>query len=349
MKSRLFCLQNKRNNDHNDDILCILLVKDEIKALPFLLKYYRDIGVDHFYVVDDHSKDGTLSFLLKQNDCSVFQPREAFNKSRQGMAWVQELMDTYAINNWVLKVDADELFVVPYIEDRGLKKYCAFLDQEGSDAVFVYMLDLYSDKGVRSAECVPDVPFYEICPYFDKDYKFFLLPFLRKPQHNQPIYGIHGGPRLRRFYKDQIDTRLPVRIFNWMKWKVNQFSRFLGKGPVFSSHPSPTLDKIGLVKWRRGLYHKSCHEINGRLSFSGTFGVFLHFKLFKNFFDRASDIQRRSQYHNAGEEYKRYLDILSVEEDINFMYSGSIRYDGSKGLLHEGLIGTTPDWDKFVI
>ena len=47
-----------------DDILVFSTLRNERRRLPFFLKYYRDLGVKHFIIVDNNSNDGTTGCFV---------------------------------------------------------------------------------------------------------------------------------------------------------------------------------------------------------------------------------------------------------------------------------------------
>ncbi len=48
------------------------VLRNEMHRIPFFLKYYRDIGVDHFFFIDNGSSDGFIEFAEQQPDCSIW-------------------------------------------------------------------------------------------------------------------------------------------------------------------------------------------------------------------------------------------------------------------------------------
>ncbi|MEM9776934.1 MAG: glycosyltransferase family 2 protein, partial [Chloroflexota bacterium] len=46
------------------DIICCLVVRNEGLRIPYFLTYYRQLGIKHFFVVDNGSDDGSVEYLL---------------------------------------------------------------------------------------------------------------------------------------------------------------------------------------------------------------------------------------------------------------------------------------------
>ena len=139
--------------DIHNEIRLFLIVRNEITRLPYLFSYYRNLGVGRFFVVDDRSDDGSRDFLLSQENCHVFHPSNSYNQG--GKRWHNLLLDTYGSGHWCLVVDADELLVYPGCERLPLPDFCKFLDTEGSTAFFAFLLDMYPDRNLSEAVCIP--------------------------------------------------------------------------------------------------------------------------------------------------------------------------------------------------
>lgn len=54
------------------DILLFCTLRNERIRLPWFLKYYRDLGVQHFLFVDNGSADGSAEYLADQPDVSLW-------------------------------------------------------------------------------------------------------------------------------------------------------------------------------------------------------------------------------------------------------------------------------------
>jgi len=325
------------------DILMFLIVRNEALKLPFLLDYYRNIGVDRFFIVDDHSSDGSTDFILKQPDCHIFRPKNSFKESREGLMWVEELLNAHGSNHWVMKIDADELLVYPYVERLSLKQLCSFLDKEGSTAFSVFMLDMYPEGGLSTARCVPGKPFYEICPLFARDYTFNAARLFNRKKPRYPTQGVMGGPRLRVFYPEQARQAWLGKLGIRLAFKAAAFARKAGLKFQRFPHPHPCLSKIGIYKWQRGYNLSSSHTVSGPLVYSRCSGVLLHFKFFSDFHEKALEEANREQHYGGGCEYKRYLSKIKEKPNLSFIYAGSRKYEGSKSIMDCGLMTGTPE------
>lgn len=336
----LTSLDNKAVPDNRDEIILVSTLRNEVTRLPFLIDYYREMGVHRFLFVDDHSNDGTTDYLLSQPDAHVFRPLTSYSGSNSGTSWQNELLDVYGTGHWTIIADADELLVYPDCETLKLPEFFARLDKEGADAVFCFLLDMYPAGNLSDAVCIPGRPFYEICNYFDGDYQFLpRIKLFSNPEMAFPETEVIGGPRLRKFYPEQQDTRLFNRLKNRVLWKICNLAEKCGKKFRDKPHNAPTLFKVPVVKWQKGYARLSGHHIKKPVGgLSKTTAALLHFKFFADFHDKAKTESTRGEHYAGGQEYKRYLAHVAKEPDISFMYEGSVQYTGTESLVTHGLI-----------
>lgn len=334
--------------DNREEIRVFSTVKNEMLRLPYFLQYYRDRGVSRFFFIDNNSSDGSKDYLLEQKDCHVFFTTDSFRQSRAGsLAWENALLDQYGVGQWCLALDVDELLIYPECEKYNLKEFCAYLDAEGSEGLFTFLLDMYSDLSMDKVVYASGRPFLDICPYFDRDYEFVKRINLKGKQQFPPLEVI-GGPRQRCFYPDQSNTAFLYRVYLHLKRRVFYSLVKLGLPITNKSIKSPDLFKVPLVKWAKGnAYISAAHEMRP-VKLSANTGVLAHFKFFSDFHARVSKAISEGQYAGGSVEYKRYLEGLNSLSDGSFMYEGSIRYKGSRDLISRGLMIVSKEFkDKF--
>ena len=67
LKSKeLVTVSDKTARLSRDVVQCYSTIQNENVRLPFFLKYYRDLGVGHFLIVDNDSDDGGREYLAEQ-------------------------------------------------------------------------------------------------------------------------------------------------------------------------------------------------------------------------------------------------------------------------------------------
>lgn len=260
------------------DILLFCACRNEAVRLPYFLKYYRDLGVHHFFFVDNDSDDDGAAYLSQQPDVSLWTTRAPYGQSRYGMDWLTHLQEKYAHGHWALTVDVDEFFVYPFCDTRPIAALADWLDASEVRSFGAMLLDMYP-KGRVSAPLyrAGDNPF-SVLNWFDPG-NYIIT--------RNPLYQnlwIQGGPRARAFFAN----------------KPKQ---------------APALNKIPFVKWQRGYaYVSSTHMVLPRglnlvYDQSGgekTSGILLHAKFTNAFGQRAPEEARRGEHYGAAREYKFY-------------------------------------------
>ena len=139
----------------SDRILLFSAFRNERDFAPWFLQYYRQLGVDWFFIVDNLSDDGTTEFLLSQPDVSVFASADRYLDAAFGMRWINELMRRYGRDHWCIFVDADEQLIVPDSAPGGLRGVLAGMAARGEQLLPAVTLDTYPESLQPLAEFQP--------------------------------------------------------------------------------------------------------------------------------------------------------------------------------------------------
>ncbi len=282
-KSReLTSTQNNTTAIRPDDILLFCTFRNEAERLPYFLKYYRDMGVDHFLFVDNDSDDDTPDLLAGQPDISVWHTTSSYRKSNYGTDWLNYLLRSYGHAHWTLVVDPDEFFVYPFCDTRPLQALTDWLAASSVNSFGAMLLDMYPRGPLDAQQYKRGQNPMEIAEWFDSG------NYTHKRNPEMGNLWIQGGPRSRMFFADNPEK-------------------------------APALNKIPLVKWnRRYTYISSTHMLLPRglnLVYDDTggekaSGVLLHAKFMDNFSAKAAEELTRKQHFFGSVEYRAYLDKL---------------------------------------
>ena len=82
--SDLASVQDNTDNIKSNDIILFCTLRNEDLRIPFLLEYYRKMGVGHFCFVDNDSEDGFQVRVRDQADCSVWHTSASYKDSNFG-------------------------------------------------------------------------------------------------------------------------------------------------------------------------------------------------------------------------------------------------------------------------
>lgn len=266
-----------------DAILLLATLRNEKVRLPYFLRYYRNLGVDQFLIVDNGSDDGSREYLAAQPDVSLWTTSGSYKASRFGVDWITHLQRRYCHMHWCLTVDVDEFFVYPFCETRPLRALTDWLDVSGVRSFSAMLLDVYPHGNIKAQPYREGQDPFEIAQYFDSG-NYTIT--------RNAAYGnlwIQGGPRMRVLFPDD-----PKK--------------------------APALNKIPLVKWDKSYaYYSSTHmllprglnltyEVDGGEKASG---VLLHAKFLNTLAIKSEEeLSRREHYANS-REYQAYAEALN--------------------------------------
>lgn len=276
------------NAIRRDDLLLFSTQRNERVRLPFFLKYYRDLGINHFLIVDNDSDDGSREWLADQPDVSLWTSAHSYKRSRFGVDWLNWLQMRYGHGHWCLTVDPDEFLVYPFCDTRPLRALTDWLDASSIRSFSAMLLDMYPKGPIGAVPYREGQDPFELIEWFDSgNYTI----------NRNPFYGnlwIQGGPRARMFFRDA-----PER--------------------------APALNKIPLVKWHRDYaYASSTHMLLPRglnlvydeWGGEKASGCLLHAKFIDTFAAKAEEEMKRRQHYANSHEYKAYKAGLQAQPDL---------------------------------
>jgi hypothetical protein len=281
-------VSNRTDRIRKTDILLFCTLRNEGIRLPYFLKYYREMGVSHFFFVDNDSTDGTAELLAQQPDVSVWHSRKSYKRSRFGMDWMNWLLRKYGHDHWCLTVDPDEFFVYPFCDSRPLPALTDWLDASSIRSFSAMLLDMYPKGRIDAVPYQPGQDPLEIASWFDSG------NYTLKRNHLLGNLWIQGGPRARVFFADRPEA-------------------------------APALNKIPLVKWHhRYAYASSTHMLLPRgLNYvydewggEKASGALLHTKFISTFNEKAMEELKRREHYAGSQEYVAYASALQDNPEL---------------------------------
>jgi len=290
------------------DILLFATLWNERLRLPWFLDYYRRLGVSHFFIIDNGSNDGSREYLADQEDVSLWHARGSYRRSRFGMDWINALLYRHGAGHWVLVVDPDEFLVYPFMDTRPLPALTDWLDASAIKSFPAMLLDMYPRGPVSEARYAEGRDPFEILRWFDAGN----YVISRNPHYAN--LWIQGGPRLRVLFEGAPDR-------------------------------APALNKIPLVRWRKGYaYVSSTHMLLPRgLNYvydewggEKPSGCLLHAKFIAPLAEKVEAEMTRRQHYGGSREYVAYRRVMA--EKGGFWTEKSTEYRGWRQLENLGLI-----------
>ncbi|MCA0042086.1 glycosyltransferase family 2 protein [Celeribacter litoreus] len=284
----LSLLQDNTAKIGADDVLLVCTLRNERIRLPYFLKYYREMGISHFLFIDNDSNDASRSYLMQQEDVSLWHTKASYKKAAFGVHWMNWLSRKYCHGHWTLTVDVDEFLVFPFSDTRPIDALTNWLDSSGRRSFSAMLIDMYP-KGPIDAQVYQEGqnPF-EIAEWFDSGNYMISM--------NPEYYNlwIQGGPRARVFF--------PEDPYN-----------------------APSMNKIPLVKWRRDYaYMQSTHmllprglnlvyETKGGEKASG---ALLHAKFLHTFLEKTEEELERREHYADSREFVAYHKQMEKDRDL---------------------------------
>ena len=270
------------------DILLFCTQRNEKVRLPYFLDYYRRLGVNHFFFVDNGSTDGAYEYLAEQSDVSLWHTSASYKRARFGVDWLNWLQRKYAHGHWTLTLDPDEFFVYPFCDTRPLRALTDWLDASSIKAFSAMILDMYPKGALDEQPYTEGQNPIDIACWFDSG------NYTMKRNKRYGNLWIQGGPRRRVFFPDKPEL-------------------------------APALNKIPLVKWdRRYVYVSSTHMLLPRglnlvydeWGGEKASGVLLHAKFIDTFTQKAKEELDRKQHYSASVEYRAYAQQLTQDPEL---------------------------------
>ncbi|MEM7525741.1 MAG: glycosyltransferase family 2 protein [Pseudomonadota bacterium] len=289
-------------------LLLFATIRNEADRLPYFLDYYRTRGVGHFLIVDNGSDDGSTDILETAEDVSLWTTDASYRRANFGVHWINALANRYGAGHWMLCVDPDEYLVYPHCDTRDIPMLAERLEAGARRSFGTLLLDLYGRGPIRETWCPPGEDPVAAAPWFDPASYFY-----RRNDRYRDLW-IQGGPRLRAFFADR-----PMH--------------------------APALNKIPLVKWRRGdCYVSSTHALLPR-ALNVTYddeagerltGVLLHAKFLAAIAPKVEEELLRAEHFAGGREYRAYADKIGAGESL--WTEHSVEYRDWRQLVALGLM-----------
>lgn len=294
--------------DNTDNPIVVLCVKNDFRRLKMLVEHYRLLGVERFAFLDNGSTDGTLEWILNQQDIDLYTTEKAYS-SFVKEAWINRIVSYYGMNRWYILTDSDEL--ISYI---GMEKYsiqdvvkCAQMHQ--FSRIKAVTLDMYADAEIFS-DLIDESNIKEAYCWMDSD--SYIVE--QRKIGNTVISAIVGGPRMRVMNVRPSLMKYPLVYFEEGMISSNAHFQY-----PYTKIPDDTcFFAILHYKFMDGDKEEYVRRANSNSGFSS--GVAL-----KN-----------------GGYYKHYMDVANSQQKISFMYKGSIKFCDSNSLKCIELIKEIP-------
>lgn len=289
-------------------ILLVAVLRNEIALLPYFLRYYREMGIEHFLMIDNGSDDGSRAYLAAQPDVTLWSATGSYKAARYGLDWINWTLMRHARRHWVLVVDIDEFLVYPFCDTRPLRALTDWLDSYEIGAFPAMVLDMYPRGRIGAQPYQPGSNPFDIADHFDSGN----YTISRNALYEN--LWIQGGPRARI---------------------------------MFANDPpkAPSLNKIPLVKWQwpycfasstHMLLPRGLNHVYDELGGEAASGCLLHAKFISTLPGKVEEELRRREHFADSREYAAYAKAL--EQDVSLFNKWSEKYINWRQLEILGLM-----------
>ena len=198
--SKIEVLQDRTINDL--DVIAICVEKNDFIKLQNFIYHHRSLGINKFVILDNNSDDGSVEWLLKQEDVILLQTKEQY-KSYRRVGWINRIIAHYGYNRWYLVVDSDELLVYDDCENKTIQDVIKYFEKRHICRGRAIMLDMYAKPEYYSKNSIDT--YYAECRFFDSN--------SYSVNKRKLLYEVNGGPRERIFKLKTCLTKHPLFYF----------------------------------------------------------------------------------------------------------------------------------------
>ncbi|MEJ6390309.1 glycosyltransferase family 2 protein [Gymnodinialimonas ulvae] len=327
-------------------VACVTVCHNEAVILPHFLHHYRGIGCNHFFIVDDHSTDGTFEILSEQSDITLFRPAKNTSYRENLGKWREDILDYYCTDRWVTLPDLDEFL---YYKEMPMKlcDLAQALEDKGERALLSVMIDMYADMPLDQHHFDGRSAPHEAFPYFDdQGAPPFGIRIMSQPtrflkRFPTPHVCFMGGVRDRLFFWRKKPTALQTWFlgsFAHIKRPLNpslfenlqnRLTRLVMKNALTSA-PS-VLNKFALLKWPKGAkFARGPHSIDKKVAVSEHLAASLHYKFYKGREGLSYSVGRGQ--HAGKSALSKLILADNCENGQSPVFEGSKRFEGVKSL-----------------
>ncbi len=180
-----------------NDVLLFCTIRNEKDRLLFFISYYKNLGINQFFIIDNNSTDHPEEILIKFPNLHLFHSNMSFEYTQT--KYLKKIVGKFGKNHWCLIVDADEFFKFAFANILSIQDLCHFLELKKTFCFKTLLLDMYSNKKLSCIHYCSGQNPWSICPYYDHS--------------GYETFGgyVYGGVRARVFgLKKVLLTKYPL-------------------------------------------------------------------------------------------------------------------------------------------
>lgn len=201
----------------DDQAAVIVLGQNTAFYLPRLVAHHRELGIEHFVLLDNGSTDSSVECAA---DLGMIVASCALSFRDFQMEMRHAATTAFCRGGWRLVVDSDELFDYPGSSRHTLPEVLTWLNARGQTAVVAQMLDLVPEDGFTAAldsdydQAIAACEWYDVSTIEAHSYLDPALPFAhllaRNTLTDPRIAILFGGIRRTLFGEDCCLSKHPL-------------------------------------------------------------------------------------------------------------------------------------------
>jgi glycosyltransferase involved in cell wall biosynthesis len=288
-------------------VLCVL--KNECSLLPDFFAHYRLLGIERFIMIDNGSTDGSYEYCAAQPDTDLHLVERPFSwPEKQG--WISRAIAENGLDRWYIYADADERMVFSGAPRHSFGELAALASRKGVRRVRGMLIDMYANGPILDFSWPDKLSLADAFPLFDTDGYV--------EESFEKLVSRKGGPRPRVMGDGN-----------------KKFNPELTKYPLFRPRPGDLMCNPHYIEPAEKNFDSDC------------FIGILHYKFLPGFINKVRKAVLEGNYWDNSSEYQIYLNTLTKDPSMSFVYAGSARYTDPADLVMHDLI-TGLDWDDLV-
>lgn len=310
------------------------VMHNEMYFLEDFLAHYRNLGVERFVILDDHSKDGSFEYANEQPDVMLLRSEHRYGdklpykdkkRKRAIIAWRHMLASRFGDQRWSIQVDLDEFIELP--EGTSFPNLLSQLKPKPS-VIWASMIDMYPEYWSDIVK--PEPPkLGDIQWYFDA--RKHIKP--RRILFSTPA-TVYSGVRAR--------LRDEFQLSNNQETKLQALER------KFEGNPYPRMGrhyKPAVMFWDKSFSFSGSHVVHGARALDIVLPMG-HFKFAPNFVSRVEYAIKSKSYADESQSYRELNKLyeVMVAQNASFIGEDSKPYAGYQGFYDAGIaVGLNPD------
>lgn len=291
-----------------EELIVLCVVRNGEQHVKSFIEHYLALGVKHVVLLDNGSTDDTIAIARRYPSTTILSTNRRYAVYETTMK--RYLVRRFSRKRWNLFADIDELFDYPSSQVMSLKMLLVYLNEHAYQAVVAQMLDMFSDQSLKRQQSTPDDHVRKVYEYYDISniQSYGEYPF--GTPSNRAIAFHYGGIRKTLFGTDNGLTKAPLTLL--------------------------TERLVPFAGWH--------HVANARVA--DFTAVLLHYPFVGTFREKVREAVERDRYTSAGDEYRRYWELLK-NDDVMPKRETAVRFRDVNALVESGFLVVSDEYRRW--